>query len=343
MAVLQLSIIIPVCNVEKYIQPCLESIYRQGLDDSCFEIIIINDGSTDQTMEKVVELQRRHHHITIIEQGNLGPSVSRNAGMEKAKGDYILFIDSDDMLMDHALPVLLRLAATTSADMIVPDFQRMKDEDIAGPYDSQMKDDTVIEKSGVDYYVEAYRPDVGSFIWRILYKRAFLEANRLRFIPGVYYEDISFLQQCYLKAERVVGVHLVCYIYRIRPRSCTYSFTMKNAMDYNTAIASSWSLLSNEHLSERVRSRIYDNVFLFFNYEVDCIISVFREPAERNAIVRDLRQKVPGLRFKGSLRKSVVSWCFNTLPFTYIRWRMFSKKVNNWFLARFNAGSLISV
>jgi len=343
MAVFQLSIIIPVCNVEKYIRPCLESIYRQGLNDDCFEIIIINDGSTDRTMDIIAEVQRCHQNILIIEQGNLGPSVSRNVGMEKATGTYVLFVDSDDLLMDHALPILLQKAEGTSADMVVPDFQKMKDENIIGPYESQMTDDTLIEKSGFDYYVNDYRPGEGSFIWRILYKRSFLDTHQLRFIPGVYYEDISFLQECYLKADKVVGIHLLYYIYRIRPRSCTYSFTMKNAMDYNTAIASSWNLLEMKHLSERVRQQIQDNVFLFFNYAVDCIICVFRSSEERNSIVKDLRQKAPELQFRGNLNKRIVSWCFRTMPYNYIHWRLFSKKVNNWYQARINPTLLTSL
>ena len=98
---MELSIIIPVCNVEQYIGPCLESIYRQGLQDEDFEIIIVNDGSTDRSMAVVEDVVSRHHHISIIDQDHAGPSVCRNAGMEKATGEYVLFVDSDDLLMDR--------------------------------------------------------------------------------------------------------------------------------------------------------------------------------------------------------------------------------------------------
>ena len=248
---MKLSIIIPVCNVEKYIGPCLESIYRQGLSDGDFEVIVVNDGSTDNSMKVVEDIRLHHHNIQIIHQDHAGPSVCRNEGMEMAKGDYVLFVDSDDLLMDNGLTVLLKKALDTSADMVVADFMRLNDDEITSVYDSQVTDSQVVDKTGLDYYVEDYDPGLGSFIWRILYKRAFLNENHIRLEPSVYYEDIPFLQECYLKAQRVIGVHLLYYIYRIRQRSCTYSFTMKNAMDYNTAIANSWRLIKRNQLPER--------------------------------------------------------------------------------------------
>ena len=341
---MKLSIIIPVCNVEQYIGPCLESIYRQGLSDKDFEVIVVNDGSTDNSMKVVEEIQERHKNILIIEEGgtrkeergreHVGPSVCRNEGMDKAKGEYVLFVDSDDLLMDNGLTILLKKALDTSADMLVADFMRLTDEEINSVYDAQLSDTHVVDKTGLDYFVEDYDPGVGSFIWRILYKRTFLDDNHIRLEPGVYYEDIPFLQECYLKAKRVIGIHLLYYIYRIRQRSCTYTFAMKNALDYNTAIANSWRLTEMDNLPERVVTQQKKNIYLFFNYAVDCIIGVFRDPSERKKIVDDLIKKVPDLRFTGGVEAKVVSALFRAMPYTYIRWRLFNTKVRNWIRAR---------
>ena len=333
---MELSIIIPVCNVEQYIGPCLESIYRQGLSDDVFEVIVVNDGSTDRSMDVIEDVKSRHHNISVIHQDNAGPSVSRNVGMEKATGEYVLFVDSDDLLMDHGLSVLLQKAIDTSAEMIVSDYVRMNDDEITtqSQYDAQFTDSLMVDKSGLDYYVEDYDPAKGSFIWRILYKRSFLNENSIRLVPGVYYEDIPFLQECFLKARRVVGIHLLYYIYRIRKRSCTYSFTLKNAMDYNTAIANSWDLTRLPHLPEKVRHQQKKNLYLFFNYALDCIIGVFRDPSDRKQIVDDLRKKVPSLSFEGGVGPRVVSVLFRTLPYTYVQWRLFNTKLTNWCHAR---------
>jgi glycosyltransferase involved in cell wall biosynthesis len=331
---MRLSIIIPVCDVEKYIGPCLESIWRQGLSDGDFEVIVVNDGSTDHSMKVVEDVGAHHHNIRIVHQDHVGPSVARNVGMDMAQGEYVLFVDSDDLLMDNGLSVLLQKAADTGADMIVADFMRLNDDEITSVYDAQLTDARIVDKTGLDYYVEDYDPGVGSFIWRILYKRAFLDENHIRLFPGVYYEDIPFLQECYLKAQRVVGIHLLYYIYRIRQRSCTYSFTMKNAMDYNTAIAHSWQLTEMEGLPERVVKKQQQNIYLFFNYAIDCIIGVFRDPSERKKIVDDLTRKVPDLRFTGGLGAIVASEMFRTMPYTYVQWRLFNTKVKNWWYAR---------
>ena len=333
---MELSIIIPVCNVEQYIGPCLESIYRQGLSDDVFEVIVVNDGSTDRSMDVIEDVKSRHHNISVNYQDNAGPSVSRNVGMEKATGEYVLFVDSDDLLMDHGLSVLLQKAIDTSAEMIVSDYVRMNDDEITAQsqYDAQFTDSLMVDKSGLDYYVEDYDPAKGSFIWRILYKRSFLNENSIRLVPGVYYEDIPFLQECFLKARRVVGIHLLYYIYRIRKRSCTYSFTLKNAMDYNTAIANSWDLTRLPHLPEKVRHQQKKNLYLFFNYALDCIIGVFRDPSDRKQIVDDLRKKVPSLSFEGGVGPRVVSVLFRTLPYTYVQWRLFNTKLTNWCHAR---------
>jgi glycosyltransferase involved in cell wall biosynthesis len=331
---MKLSIIIPVCNVEQYIGPCLESIFRQGLSDADFEVIVVNDGSTDQSMKVVEDIRTHHHNIQIVQQDHVGPSVARNVGMDMAKGEYMLFVDSDDLLMDNGLSVLLQKATDTRVDMVVADFKRLNDDEITSVYDAQLIDARIVDKTGQDYYVEDYDPGVGSFIWRILYKRAFLDENHIRLFPGVYYEDIPFLQECYLKARRVVGVHLLYYIYRIRQRSCTYSFTMKNAMDYNTAIAHSWQLTEMDGLPERVVRKQRQNIYLFFKYAIDCIIGVFRDSSERKKIVDDLIRKVPDLRFTGGVGASLASVMFRTMPYTYVQWRLFNTKVSNWCHAR---------
>lgn len=313
---MKLSIIIPVCNVENYIGACLESIYRQGLLEADFEVIVVDDGSTDGSMLVVEKICSSHKNISVVHQENAGPSVSRNVGMDMATGEYVLFVDSDDLLMNNGLNLLLQKALETNADMVVADYVRKNDKDIINSFDSQLTCSDIIDMSGYDYYVKVYNPAEGSFIWRILYKRAFLNDNCIRLEPGVYYEDIPFLQECYLKARRVIGLHLLYYIYRIRPRSCTYSFTMKNALDYNTAIANSWKLMKMSNLPKEVILHLQKNVSVFLNYAIDCTISVFPNPSERREIVLDLINKVPELSYH------------------QIQWRLFCKKLHNWCLAR---------
>ena len=85
---MDLSIIVPVYNVEKYIRPSIESIFRQGLLEACFEVIIVNDGSTDKSMEEIADIILQHSNVVVINQENQGLSVARNNGIAMAKGDY---------------------------------------------------------------------------------------------------------------------------------------------------------------------------------------------------------------------------------------------------------------
>ena len=104
---IKLSIIVPVYNVEQYIRPCFESIFHQGLDDSCYEVIIIDDGSKDNSMEVIQDFISIHSNIIVVHQENQGLSVVRNNGIALAKGEYIFMPDSDDLLIYNSLPFLL--------------------------------------------------------------------------------------------------------------------------------------------------------------------------------------------------------------------------------------------
>ena len=105
---MKLSIIVPVYNVEKYIRLCMESIFKQGLDENDYEVIIVNDGTPDKSMEMITDIIVAHQNIHVINQENQGLSVARNNGIAAAKGEYIQFLDSDDLLIDNSLPYLIR-------------------------------------------------------------------------------------------------------------------------------------------------------------------------------------------------------------------------------------------
>lgn len=100
---MKLSIGIPAYNVEKYIVSCLTSVVKQDLSFSDYEIIIVNDGSTDATLVKVIEFAKDYPNFVIISKENEGPGISRNVCIEKAQGEYIWFIDSDDTIKENFL------------------------------------------------------------------------------------------------------------------------------------------------------------------------------------------------------------------------------------------------
>lgn len=126
---MDLSIIVPIYNVEQYVRACIESIYRQGLDEDRFEVVLVNDGTKDKSMEVIADIIQQHKNITVINQENQGLSMARNNGMAIAKGEYLLMPDSDDLLIENSVKPLLEKALETKADMVVADFVEMNDKE----------------------------------------------------------------------------------------------------------------------------------------------------------------------------------------------------------------------
>ncbi len=115
---MKLSIIIPVYNVEKYISKCLGSILCQNLDPAEYEIIIVNDGSPDDSKSIILEYQKKNKNIVFIDQENKGVSVARNRGLDCANGDYVLFIDPDDTLYENSIKPILEKAYQDNLDVL---------------------------------------------------------------------------------------------------------------------------------------------------------------------------------------------------------------------------------
>ena len=251
---MKLTIIVPVFNVEDYIRPCLESILRQGLDDDCYEIIIINDGTKDRSMEVISDIIEAHHNIQIVEQENQGLSVVRNNGIAMAKGEYILMPDSDDLLIDNSLSTLLEAALSTKADLVVADFIKMTDKEIDFSMAHPLQQRTEFEykeKTGEQLFLEDLNP-YQCYVWRTLFRRDFIIENNLAFVPGIYIQDVPFTHECYLKAKKCIRTSWLLNIYRRGHESATFSFNLKKVKDFCTAIAKTWELLRIDGLSSKV-------------------------------------------------------------------------------------------
>lgn len=225
---IQLSIIVPVYNVEKYISLCIETIYKQKLDEERFEVIIVNDGTVDKSMEVIEDIIEEHKNIFVINQENLRLSVARNNGIAVAKGEYILMIDSDDLLIENSLSGLLDLALEEEVDLLVADFLEMNDELItsSSSYVQQNRFEFK-RKTGIQLFLDDLNPNQ-CFVWRTLFKRSFISENNLKFVSGIRYQDVPFTHEAYLKANNCIKTSWLLNIYRKnRPGASTHSFNLK--------------------------------------------------------------------------------------------------------------------
>lgn len=319
---IRLSIIIPVYQVEKYIRLCIESIFQQGLLDNDFELIIVNDGTKDRSMEVIADIIDQHSNVTVINQKNQGLSVARNNGLVRAKGEYLLMLDSDDLLIANSLPYLLEQALSSKADLVVADFLRVNNTEMNHyPFDSIVqKDGTVTEKSGYELFLQDLNP-YECYVWRTLYRREFLQRHNLTFVPGIRCQDVPFTHESYLKAEKCLRVSWLLNIYRtMRPSAASSSHDVKKGKEMAIAIAKTWEL-TNMKLSPELERKLKDDVYTSFCYNIQKV-SRLDTMSERYEVVDYMRKVVPHLSFKNGIKQRLYTVLYHHTPHQLIHLRI---------------------
>lgn len=209
---MEVSIIVPVYNQALHLTECLNSLLR--IKDLSVEIICVNDGSTDNSLEIIRKFQNNDKRIKVLDKENTGYGDSMNRGIESANGDYIFFVESDDWLVEGALNVLYRVARKFSADIVKGNYyiynSQSNSNDIYENLYYFQYDDVIPEEKKEDLFF------VAPSIWSALYKRNFLIENKILFLPtkGAAYQDTSFAFKVWAKARRCVCVQNPIIHYR---------------------------------------------------------------------------------------------------------------------------------
>ena len=221
------SIIIPVYNVEPYLRECLDSVLAQTFPD--WEAVCVDDGSTDGSAAILADYAARDSRIRIVTQPNGGLSAARNTGLDYARGDYILFLDSDDWLGHKALEILNSqfsiLNSQFQIDLLCFGGWRGHEEEKPTP---------ATYTTGWDYYNhQALAHHDFPFVCVVLrcYRRRFLEQNGLRFREGILHEDNHFTPRVCLAAQRVAVIADPLYHYRIREGSIMTTRSLRSRQD----------------------------------------------------------------------------------------------------------------
>lgn len=216
----KVSVIIPVYNCQAYLQDCLDSIYRQTFKD--YEIIAINDGSTDQSLSILKDNAKAKDHFNIIEQNNQGQGRSRNSAIDVARGEYIQFIDADDWIEPDALALAVARANKDKADVVHYQwrYSDFDEEKLAAyrkanpePFSSKpiLKDSACDELLLLRHYISMNN----------LYRKSFLNKYHIRYGEGRIYEDNIFMALVANRATTISFVHETLYIYRRNQNSST--------------------------------------------------------------------------------------------------------------------------
>ena len=262
----KVSILVPIYNVEKYLGQCLTSLVNQTLKD--IEIICINDGSTDSSLEILNKFQKKDPRIIIINKKNSGYGASMNMGLNIASGEYIGIVESDDFANSTMFEELYSLAKTNNLDLIKSDFnyyttsngQIRKAGLIKGNYTKNIfniKDNPVIVK-------------IMPSIWSAIYKKDFLIKNEIKFLetPGASYQDTSFAFKTLVCANRIM-------------------FTSKSYLNYR---------VDNENSSVKSKEKVYA-----ICQEWDEITKFLNTRQDLKSVVNDFKLSTQFNRYKWNL------------------------------------------
>ena len=213
----KVSVIIPVYNAERYIAETLQSVCGQTYPH--MEVLCIDDGSTDDSGRYIREFAARDDRIHYYYMENRGVSHARNEGLRQAVGEYVAFVDADDCIASRMLEEMVAAAQKTSADVAVCRYDTEMTEEAVVP----VGESAVITPEDVIQEMMMPRQQMAAFVWNRLYRRSFLEENRIRFDTEVRVaEDTLFNYECLCNGARVVEVPAVLYHYRIHEDSCMF-------------------------------------------------------------------------------------------------------------------------
>lgn len=249
---MKISFIIPAFNASATLDRCLESIFDQSFSD--YEVIVIDDGSTDDTGEIAQRRAREDARIHVHTRENGGQGAARNFGVSVAKGDWIWFVDSDDWLIDESLVRIAAILSRHDPDVLVANFEFAFDDKPPQP-------SSVVPPKMASRIVDA-RQDASTFAslscwatppWRLISRRALLVDNGVRFAQGVFYEDHPFAIEVMLRAERVFVDAPISYAYYQRADSTTH-ISDRRAFDFIPVRRICIDLLKSNGVYERFAS-----------------------------------------------------------------------------------------
>ena len=308
-----LSIIIPLYNCEKYIKQCLDSIFSQEMNDSEFEVIVIDDGSKDNGYLFASEYSESHDNIRIIKQENQGVACARNNALWKATGDYITFVDADDMLRFGSLETVLKIAVENKADIVKATHKEVHEDAVCEEYTDNCDNNSIQVMTGEEAIVNITRMKEG-YCWGYIISRQLIAENKLSFPPKVaFMEDWAFITQAILKSKVFVNTNILLILYRRNSSSCMANATAEKMLLGCQAIGIVANLA--KHTSGDVKKKLSDNVCVNINIVLWFTIhyrSIFNRRKEIIKVLLQLLLLVDKSYIPGSL------WLFRVCPTMYI-------------------------
>ena len=257
------SIIVPIYNAQNYLNRCLDSLLAQTLED--IEIILINDGSKDDSLAICRAYEEKDSRIIVIDQKNAGVSAARNAGLDRASGQYVGFVDPDDWAEPDMYALMYEKIHTLGCPVCLCNYYK-DDKNNSVPKRFKVKKEILNKQEvikvivsnmvGVDDIMPRYNYVMGC-VWRCLYERSFIEKNNLRFEEGIgFMEDLVFNVRALLKVESLCIVPKFLYHYVQNPKSILHTYNKNMWTDQMRVHSLLEGYIKEAGLEEMMRNRL---------------------------------------------------------------------------------------
>lgn len=283
----KISIIIPIFNTEKYLEECINSVLCQTYKN--LEILLINDGSTDKSLLICEKYKKIDDRIKLYSKKNGGLSDARNYGIEKAKGDFIFFLDSDDIIQKNTIEIMSKYLENDST-MVICDFDRFtnKVSDCNGRIANH-------KYSRKQYFKSILKLRNNTYAWGCLIPKKIIKNDR--FIVGRYFEDMSFMYNLYHRCSNIIKLDTKLYKYRNNSNSIIHTINNKKINDY---ISSAKEMIS--FIEENYAFEIKDiNTFMAYVYR-ECYILSRNIDYLKEATKKAKKSNLNGLSIKNKIK-----------------------------------------
>lgn len=286
---LRLSIIVPFYNVEQYIAECLDSLYRQDLPENEFEVICVDDCSPDNTIDIVSSYAKKHDNLKIVKNKlNRKLGGARNAGMEVASGNYVLFVDSDDFIEDNILKTLCTIAENDNLDVLHFNYDTYPIIN-----NSMRRVESLDVMTGPELFFDErfiwYHDLVTA--WRKIYKRSFLIDNKITFAEQIMFEDVDYALRVFAKAKRVRHIGLIGYKYRFNENSITRIKHNSQHIRYWVKLCERFWEMKSAFVADGADSRFQDCIDSFIKHQINRVLNEYsslekKEKKESHIVIK---------------------------------------------------------
>ena len=342
---IKLSYIVPVYNGEKYLGRCLDSLYAQGLDESAFEVLCVDDCSIDNSVSILNDYAKCHTNIRLIlHDDNKCTSNSCNEGLQVVEGEYVCFLGQDDWWEEGWGDKLVRIADDEQLDILPFNYNRVNaDGTMILSAVEVFKNSRVLDG---EKFVKTYFNDtIGIYLlgyeWRAIYRRQYLLDNNIVFPKDMLFEDTTFMFKAIWNAQRIQSISDYIYNYRINNKSVTnFAQRYKGYLTYEFSFKTSEEILSlaeviqDEHIAEQLRKTALRSL-KSFGYKIIPMSGeekrIFYDNLEsERGKVQHLCDLLPWY-YRLMLHPSIGRWVVMMLkPLFYIRHMFIKRNYNNW-------------